>query len=332
MKLEINSNTSNDLHTILNEKFKIKCVTCGFETESVFSKRMGNLTFKSYAFGNGLNFHIIKGDVLQPIQIDYIKNNSSIRYLFMLSGDLIVKLSDKVRTRLSSNQSAIIAVNVLQNQIFTFPIQNNLELFFIELNKERFYPINQTEFDGLPKQLSEVFNTNPSENHFLYQSFYTLNVADVYNQMTQAKAEGILKRFFYESKVFELLWLQTEQYKTELLYGYDTNVLRKVDVEIIKKAKEFIHNNCGQELTLSILSRSIGTNETKLKNGFKKLYGKTFTEILLNERLNKAKLLVEERLLSIKEIAQACGYKSVSMFGIRFKERFGVSPSQYKNS
>lgn len=330
MKIKINDNSTNEIHDTLKENIQLKRLSNGFEKTSTFPKKTGNLLLKSYTFGNGLNFHVFKGDILSLIEMEYSGNSGCIQYLFLKRGELILNLTNKLRTRLSNYHSAIVAVDGHQKQIFTFPVQNNLELFFIEINKTRFFSNKRADYDGLPQELIEIFSSNPKENHFLYQSYYSLNISEVYNEIISTKAEGILKRFFLESKIFELLWLQTEQYKNELLYGYDANVLRKVDVELIKKAKVFIHHNYEKKLTLNLLSVTIGTNETKLKNGFKKMYGKTFTEILLNERLHKSKLLIEENKLSIKEVANACGYKSASMFSIRFKERFGISPSQYK--
>lgn len=330
MKIKINANSSTELHKILQEQFKTKSLSNGFEKTSNFPKKSGNIVLKSYNFGNNIDFHILKGDILALMEIEYARTSNCVRYLFMKQGELILNLSNKSRTRLSSHFSAIIALSKTQNQTFTFPIQNNLELFFIEINSAHFSTNTKADTEGLPKELMEVFSSNMGENHFLYQSYYTLNITDSYNDIVSYDADGILKRFFLESKVFELLWLQTEQYKNELLYGYDVNALRKIDVELLKKAKLFIHQNCEKKLTLNLLSRTIGTNATKLKMGFKKLYGKTFTEILLNERLHKAKLLIEENKLSVKEVANSCGYKSTSMFSIQFKNRFGILPSQYK--
>lgn len=76
----------------------------------------------------------------------------------------------------------------------------------------------------------------------------------------------------------------------------------------------------------------MGTNETKLKTGFKKLFGKTFTEIVQTERMNKAKSLLEEGQQSVKEVAHSCGYQSASMFSVQFKKRFGQSPNRYLQS
>ena len=331
MKIQLNDSTSGDLHNYLKQSFKTKYQSSGYEHNSIFPRKVGNFFLKSFDFGNGFNFHIFKGDIVKSIQLQSTEDsNNFLRYIFVKEGEIILRLTKNVRYRLSSGYSSIVAAKGPNNQTFTFPVQNNSELFIIEINTHRFAVDIQTGFLGLPKELSDVFMNNQMEEHFVYHSSYVLSVADTYNEIMSTEAEGIVKRFFLESKVLELLWLQTEQYRHELLHGYDEHVLRRSDIKIIKQAKDYIHENLEIELTLKIIARAVGTNETKLKTGFKKLYGKTFSEILRNERLNNAKVLVEDGKLSIKEIAHKCGYKSISMFRLRFKERFGITPTQYQ--
>jgi len=332
MKIQLEDYSSGELHNYLKQKFKTKYQSFGFEHISTFPGKTGNLTLISYDFGNGLKFNIIKGDILRLIQMQFTgDSNNVLRYIFVKEGELILRLTRSLRYRLSSGYSSIVALKGQNDQIFTIPVQNNLELFFIEIVARRFTVNIQTERLGLPKELSDVFSNQQMEENFVYQSSFVLSVADTYNEIMNTKAEGIVKRFFMESKVLELLWIQTEQYKHELLHGYDEQVLRKSDIKLIKQAKDFIHENLEKGLTLNMLARAAGTNETKLKTGLKKLYGKTFSEILRAERLNKAKALLEEGQMSIKEIANSCGYMSTSMFGARFKERFGDTPGKYLN-
>lgn len=333
MKIEINEGSIVKLHYLLGKRHKVNYQTAGYEHNSVFPKDTGNLLLKSYDFGNGLNFHNLTGNVLKTIKLQFNEyNDNVIRYLFVKEGDLIVTLTSNSRYRLASGYSSIIAVRVPNNQLFTFPTQGKLELFVIEINTERFAKDMEIEYIGLPKELSDVFMNNVIDEHFVYHSRYVLSVADTNSEIANTKTDGIIKRFFLESKVLELLWLQTEQYKHELLNGYDDQILRKFDLQTIKEAKDYIHNNFNSELTLSVLAKYLGTNETKLKIGFKKIFGRTFSEILRTERLNNAKLLVQNSSLSLTEIAGKCGYKSVSMFRMRFKERFGVTPSQFQRS
>lgn len=333
MEIQLNDISSGLLHNYLKQSFNTKYQTIGYEHYSIFPRKSGSLYVKSYDFGNGLNFNIVKGDILKLIQLQFTGgSNNVLRYIFVKEGELILRLTKSVRYKLSDHYSSIVAAKGNDNQVFTFPVQKNMELFIIEVNTKRFALDIQTEFLKLPKEISDVFLNRQMEEHFVYQSSYVLSVAETLKEIINTQTEGIVKRFFLESKVLELLWLQTEQYKYELLNGYDEHVLRNSDIKIIKQAKDYIHENLEKELTLTMIARTIGTNETKIKTGLKKMYGKTFSEILINERLNNSKVLVEDGKLSIKEIANSCGYKSVSMFRIRFKERFGISPTQYQKT
>ena len=54
-------------------------------------------------------------------------------------------------------------------------------------------------------------------------------------------------------------------------------------------------------------------------------------QYLLRLRLNAACTLLKNSTTSILEIAQRCGYNNLSNFNRQFKERFGVSPRDYRN-
>ena len=49
-------------------------------------------------------------------------------------------------------------------------------------------------------------------------------------------------------------------------------------------------------------------------------------------RLTKATQLLEQSSLSIKEIAQLCGYSGQLAFGVAFKRRSGIPPSQWRTA
>lgn len=234
-----------------------------------------------------------------------------------------------MRYRLTDNYSCMVTARGENNQLFTFPVQNDVSILFLQIEAKRFSIDLKSDFFSLPPLIGKSLMNYKSGSHFIYHSNYTLSIADTINEILNTQKEGITKRFFLESKALELLWLQTELYNHELKMGYNPKLIRQHDVTIIAKAKDYIHHNIHKDITISTLSREVGTNETKLKTGFKKLYGKTFSDILRTERLNKAKVLVEEGQMSIKEIANSCGYRSISMFISRFKERYGETPGRY---
>ena len=57
--------------------------------------------------------------------------------------------------------------------------------------------------------------------------------------------------------------------------------------------------------------------------------GRTFTEILLEKRMERAILLLQNTTLSIEEIATLLGYSNHSNFYKAFKSYYGSNPREY---
>ncbi|PCE63019.1 helix-turn-helix domain-containing protein [Sediminicola luteus] len=99
------------------------------------------------------------------------------------------------------------------------------------------------------------------------------------------------------------------------------------DAALLWKIHDHILNNLERPLpSLIELAHNFGTNEFKLKNGFKQLYGDTVFRFLLKERLKKASVLIQHSDLPIKRIAQITGFKSMAHFSRSFKKKYGYPP------
>lgn len=103
------------------------------------------------------------------------------------------------------------------------------------------------------------------------------------------------------------------------------------DIRKIREARDFLLNNLDKEIPpLKEFAREIGTNTFKLKYGFKELYGISVFRFLRNERLRKAKMLVQYGDRPFKLIAHTCGFKSVPSFSATFKSEFGYTPTELR--
>ena len=58
--------------------------------------------------------------------------------------------------------------------------------------------------------------------------------------------------------------------------------------------------------------------------------GKTFTEIITDIKLKKAKTLLKNESMHIDVIAANVGYQNVEHFNRLFKKRYGMTPGQYR--
>lgn len=85
-----------------------------------------------------------------------------------------------------------------------------------------------------------------------------------------------------------------------------------------------------EEITLKSLAAQFFLSETYLCDLFKRDTGESIMSFLRRIRLYRAKCLLAENRLPLREIAARCGYSDYSYFGRQFKEEFGVTPNLYR--
>jgi AraC-like DNA-binding protein len=147
-------------------------------------------------------------------------------------------------------------------------------------------------------------------------------------EIIACKRVGIFKKMLIEAKVIELLLLQLEQ-----VAEHDCNVfcnLSKNDVERMHAVKELLLKNIDKPCTLIDLAHQVGTNDFKLKKGFKELFGTTVFGYWNDLKMQQAKSLLMDQGLTIAEVSERIGYKNPQHFSTAFKKYFGKSPSQLK--
>ena len=103
------------------------------------------------------------------------------------------------------------------------------------------------------------------------------------------------------------------------------------DIRKLRKGHDIIINNLDKDLpSLKEFALQLGTNEFKLKYGFKELYGMPVHRYLMQERLRKSNMLIQHTDKSLKSIAHMTGFKSMPHFSRAFKKHFGYTPSELR--
>jgi AraC-like DNA-binding protein len=106
-------------------------------------------------------------------------------------------------------------------------------------------------------------------------------------------------------------------------------VLRPDDIERIHEARDILIRNLQDPPYLLDLAWQVGLNDTKLKRGFRQIFGTTVFGYLQLKRLERARSLLEERNMNVSEVAATVGYSSLSHFAKVFTQHFGAKPSFY---
>ncbi len=100
--------------------------------------------------------------------------------------------------------------------------------------------------------------------------------------------------------------------------------------DIIRTAKKYIEDHFDKDISLDDVSRVVNISPYYFSKVFKEESGLNFIEYLTNIRIDKAKELLENSNLSIKEICVSCGYTDPNYFSRSFKKNVGVTPTEYK--
>ena len=85
-------------------------------------------------------------------------------------------------------------------------------------------------------------------------------------------------------------------------------------------------------ITLDDLSKQFFLSKPYLSKFIKEKSGMTFGENVKQIRLNKASTLLRNGNMKVEKVAEASGYQNVEHFNRLFKERYGMTPVQYRCS
>lgn len=106
----------------------------------------------------------------------------------------------------------------------------------------------------------------------------------------------------------------------------------KKENPIIEKAKTFIDQNIDKEISLDQTADFVGMNPFYLSKLFKDETGGNFIDYVNERRLEKAKELLKNGDLTMKEISYQCGYSDQNYFSKIFRRHFGLTPTEFKKS
>lgn len=104
---------------------------------------------------------------------------------------------------------------------------------------------------------------------------------------------------------------------------------RKSDARLMQGVYDYILANLTDPLpSIKDLARQFGTNDFKLKDGFRYFFHTSIYQFYTEERLKRAYLMIEQTDISLKSISYMNGFNSYPNFSKSFKKKFGVSPKE----
>lgn len=167
----------------------------------------------------------------------------------------------------------------------------------------------------------------------------------------QSNKESVLKGLQsgvdqYLTKPFSLSILKQSisslLFNREKLRYYYTNNIYRVEPEskfgnqeqtFITKMNAIIKNNVeNPKFSVEDLADKLGVSRVQLYRKVKAIIGINISDHINNVKLEKAAELLKANDMNISEIAYSLGFSSPNYFSTAFKNKFGISPKEYKTS
>ncbi len=102
--------------------------------------------------------------------------------------------------------------------------------------------------------------------------------------------------------------------------------------EQLRKLRRILHFDYMRNWEISEMAKYINVSPSHLHSAYKKLYGVSPIQDLINIRIQQAKSMLSETQRSVSDIASALGYASATHFTRQFTKIVGISPLKYRQS
>ena len=151
-----------------------------------------------------------------------------------------------------------------------------------------------------------------------------------------------LKKVVKDKQTIEDVFLNIKEVPKELFDSYimimrviaeyvtGTNRLFFGNANQAELIMKYMKQNYASKITLAVLSEKFSCSQSMLVKCFKKEYGTTIMNALMDIRLQKAAQRLKSDRRTLKEIANDCGFTEQNYFSKSFAKKYGCSPSEYR--
>lgn len=129
-------------------------------------------------------------------------------------------------------------------------------------------------------------------------------------------------------------WSIIADQMTELIRSICLAVIDHLKTEenrILERIHTYVSRNVGGDLSLARIAKEVFFNPSYLSRYYKEHTGRNLSDFIVQEKVNKARVLLADPELKIQEIALRLGFESPSYFTAFFRKTAGMNPQDYRD-
>ena len=147
----------------------------------------------------------------------------------------------------------------------------------------------------------------------------------------QEKMDGFSTDIIVSQLTLLLLYLLRESVEPTGSRVKNANVVQNEN-EIIRQAQQYVAAHIREKLSVPLVAGQVGVSPSYLTVLFHKNLQISPGEYIRRIKLQESKQMIRENNLNFTQIASALQYSTVHHFSRQFKEKFGITPTEYAKS
>ena len=294
-------------------------------------REVGHGFIRGSSFPSGIGIIEYHCTFFKDLKIHFSVNKTHpLKFIFCSRGKVDHSFEEEDENhRIDNFQNVIVSSSGKNGHVLWFYANETTHVTSLEIIREKFSLRNNYNFEGLNATLKAVFEDAAAKEVFYYQGNYSIQLADIVEEINHKTQKGFLRSIFLEAKAYEMLTREIIQYHADQNTENLPVLIRQSDVEKVKEAVQIIKENMNKNLSVNYLAKEVGTNVNKLQEAFKHLYGLTVNKYVQQEKLEAAKALLMTTDHNISQIVNRIGLNNRSYFSKVFKQKYGVSPKYF---
>lgn len=202
-------------------------------------------------------------------------------------------------------------------------------------------------------QVGDVMIAFPNDIHSYSAAFEGVGIIIIVSPILLGEFMSDISKMRYENFVFSpspdvrplaeaLLREYNQDASMEIMVGYLHVILGTLikqlshtaavpsDAAQLSRILQYISEHYTEKLTLGEISRQFGFSEAHLSRTFSQRLSCGFLRYLHILRVDHAEFLLQSSQMSVSEIALSVGFSDIRTFNRVFRERRGMTPTQYR--
>nr|WP_321228207.1 helix-turn-helix transcriptional regulator [uncultured Psychroserpens sp.] len=334
IEIEIIAESSKDTLHQIQDVLGGNITETSNEFNLIFDNENAKGTIKHIPFDWGVNLLVFDITFFKEFILKIKASEfNPIRFIYNYNGDFKHRFGINNEEKLVEQFHSLIFTNKTGGYNYVhFPKHKKLEISSIQIVRKNFLKKRTTNVSSLNNRLHEVFVDTDHDGRFSHYGALNLRMSDYTKKLKKIKSKGMVRILKIESIIYDMLSLHIEQHNKFHRGVQLPTSLSKTELKIVRKLGNKIIKEPSYNYSLDQLSVESGLSQAKLQDGFKFLYNRTVTEYVRHIRLESSRELMRMADLNVSQVVYSIGFTSRSYFSKIFKEKYGVTPNEYRKN